>query len=112
MWSVGVCVLLIIMDGPGEKRLASVKRYEGDRRKALLRLGYGRVLAARSGGSFEPLFAHGVADRGHSCQLGHAARGPTAALASSRDLGTRPPLLPPHHHHRQPIHSLAATPPG
>src|SRR5262249_23432656 len=30
MWSVGVCVLLIIMDGPGEKRLASVKRYEGD----------------------------------------------------------------------------------
>ena len=30
MRSVGVCVLLIIMDGPGEKRLASVKRYEGD----------------------------------------------------------------------------------
>src|SRR5262249_14423244 len=28
--TVGVCVLLIIMDGPGEKRLASVKRYEGD----------------------------------------------------------------------------------
>src|SRR5215469_8165113 len=30
MRSVGVCVLLIIMDGPGEKHLASVKRYEGD----------------------------------------------------------------------------------
>ena len=30
MRSVGVCVLLIIMDGPGEKRLASVKRHEGD----------------------------------------------------------------------------------
>src|SRR5262249_42572136 len=29
MRSVGVCVLLIIMDGPGEKRLASVKRYAG-----------------------------------------------------------------------------------
>src|SRR5215813_7586474 len=31
MRSVGVCVLLIIMDAPGEKRLASVKRYEGRR---------------------------------------------------------------------------------
>ena len=30
MRTVGVCVLLIIMDGPGEKRLASVKWYEGD----------------------------------------------------------------------------------
>src|SRR5262249_60733064 len=89
MWSVGVCVLLIIMDGPGEKRLASVKRYEGDRRKALLRLGCGRGLAARSGGSFEPIFAIGVADRGNSCQLGDAARGPTAASASCPDLGTR-----------------------
>src|SRR5215472_9848669 len=56
MRSVGVCVLLIIMDGPGEKRLASVKRYEGDPPEgALLRLGCGRVLAARSGGPFEPI---------------------------------------------------------
>jgi hypothetical protein len=46
MRSVGVCVLLIIMDGPGEKRLA--------------------------GGPFEPIFAIGVADRGNSCQLGDA----------------------------------------
>src|SRR5215469_2063042 len=39
MRSVGVCVLLIIMDGPGEKRLASVKRYEGDPPEgALLRI--------------------------------------------------------------------------
>src|SRR5262249_48672787 len=95
MWSVGVCVLLIIMDGPGEKRLASVKRYEGDRRNALLRLGCGRVLAARSGGPFEPIFAIAVADRGNSCQLGDAPRRPTAAQASCRDLGTRPELRNP-----------------
>ena len=51
MRSVGVCVLLIIMDGPGEKRLASVKRYEGDPPEgAPKELGCGRVLAARSGG--------------------------------------------------------------
>jgi hypothetical protein len=30
MRSVGVCVLFIIMDWPGEKRPASVKRYEDD----------------------------------------------------------------------------------
>src|SRR6266516_4333162 len=28
--SLGICALLIIMDRPGEKRRASVKRYEGD----------------------------------------------------------------------------------
>src|SRR5262245_47106665 len=68
MRSVGVCVLLIIMDAPGEKRLASVKRYEGDPPEgALLRLGCGMVLAARSGGPFEPIFAIGAADRGNSC---------------------------------------------
>src|SRR5262249_1573200 len=33
MRSVGVCVLLIIMDGSGEKRLASAKRHEGDPQK-------------------------------------------------------------------------------
>src|SRR6516165_11796026 len=112
MWSVGVCVLLIIMDGPGEKRLASVKRYEGDRRKALLRLGCGRVLAARSGGPFEPIFAIGVADRGNSCQLGDAPRRPTAAQASCRDLGTRPELRTPNIAAQTRIVSVAEIRPG
>jgi len=80
------------MDGPGEKRLASVKRYEGDPPEgAPKELGCGRVLAARSGGPWADL-AIGVADRGNSCQLGDAPRRPTAAQASCRDLGTRPEL--------------------
>src|SRR5215470_4426554 len=67
MRSVGVCVLLIITDGPGEKRLASVKRYEGDPPEGAPKVRRGRVLAARSGGPFEPIFAIGAADRGNSC---------------------------------------------